>query len=381
MFDDFQGQRTGFNGLYTAITGGMQYRPVKDILIRPEVRFDYNGYSLPFENKHGIFTAAIDAIVRFLAAAGPPGVGPRRGNGLSRSDWVRDPWAGDPGPHTEVIRMSRTTRLMLGCGLAAVGALAPLAVGQDKKETVPPGTPVTITVTTAAAAPDVSISLDKREGHVTPNRSGCNHTGGGNIDVQQPSPDTLVVTMAGAAVAHGGPRMPASAALDFLLTQGFEVSIDNPKIKNVKLSMEARVVGFLRCSGTGSAEQSGSVGIGSASGQVLTVAVPPHSVSGCTSLGVNDKEGPVSASGIAAGKYCLTQQFHVGASMPKVFFPCKSPSAEFAPDPALNPPLDQRQGAVRRGQQEGPRVPGGRSRWRPTRRSKSRRSSPPGGVS
>ena len=64
-FDDFEGQRTGYEGLYTAVTVGCQYRPLKSVLIRPEVRYDYNGYSRPFEGKHGLVTAALDCIVRW----------------------------------------------------------------------------------------------------------------------------------------------------------------------------------------------------------------------------------------------------------------------------------------------------------------------------
>jgi Putative beta-barrel porin-2, OmpL-like. bbp2 len=65
FFDDFQGQRTAFAGLYTAVTAGLQFRPVKSIIIRPEIRFDYNADSRPFENKHGLFTAATDVILRW----------------------------------------------------------------------------------------------------------------------------------------------------------------------------------------------------------------------------------------------------------------------------------------------------------------------------
>ena len=38
-----------------------------------------------------------------------------------------------------------------------------------------------------------------------------------------------------------------------------------------------------------------------------------------------------------AGKYTLRQQFGVQASHPKKLLPCKAASAEFAPDPALDP--------------------------------------------
>lgn len=65
FFDDIQGQRTGFEGLYTAITAGLSFKPWKSIIIRPELRYDYNSESAPFEGKHGLFTAASDIILRW----------------------------------------------------------------------------------------------------------------------------------------------------------------------------------------------------------------------------------------------------------------------------------------------------------------------------
>lgn len=65
MFDDARGQRTGFEGLYTAITTGLQYTPVPDVILRPSIRYDTNNYSQPFEGKHFIWTGAMEAIVRF----------------------------------------------------------------------------------------------------------------------------------------------------------------------------------------------------------------------------------------------------------------------------------------------------------------------------
>ena len=65
LFDDFQGQRTGFKGLYAACTTGLSFSPRKAIVIRPELRYDYNIESRPFENKHGLFTAATDIIFRW----------------------------------------------------------------------------------------------------------------------------------------------------------------------------------------------------------------------------------------------------------------------------------------------------------------------------
>ena len=65
LFDDFQGQRTGFKGLYTALTAGLAFKPRRDVIIRPELRYDYNSDSRPFENRRGVFTAAADVIFRW----------------------------------------------------------------------------------------------------------------------------------------------------------------------------------------------------------------------------------------------------------------------------------------------------------------------------
>jgi hypothetical protein len=65
FFDDAQGQRTGFKGLYTAFTAGLAFRPRKSLILRPELRYDYNEESRPFEGHHGLFTAASDLILRW----------------------------------------------------------------------------------------------------------------------------------------------------------------------------------------------------------------------------------------------------------------------------------------------------------------------------
>jgi Putative beta-barrel porin-2, OmpL-like. bbp2 len=65
FFDDAEGQRTGFPGLYTDLTVGLSFRPRKPIIFRPELRYDYNDESRPFENKHGLFTATADVILRW----------------------------------------------------------------------------------------------------------------------------------------------------------------------------------------------------------------------------------------------------------------------------------------------------------------------------
>jgi hypothetical protein len=65
FFDDFQGQRTAFPGLYTALTAGVSIKLRRDVIFRPELRYDYNGESAPFQNHHGLFTATADLLLRW----------------------------------------------------------------------------------------------------------------------------------------------------------------------------------------------------------------------------------------------------------------------------------------------------------------------------
>jgi hypothetical protein len=240
--------------------------------------------------------------------------------------------------------------------LAAVaGVFLPVAFSADQAPTtpVPPGTPVNISVIPAsAAAPPVSFTLGPRQGHAMPSRAGCTHTGGGNIDVAQPSPDTVVITMTGVAVAYGFVH-DASASMRCELQQALEINFDNPKVKKAKLTMEGRVIGLLRsgCKGGTAAYDNACAALGtgpvavlpanapslslSIPASVLALTVPPHSVGGGENLSVNDHDGPVSAP-IIAGKYVLYQTFQVSAATPCGLLP-KAPSAEFAPDPALDP--------------------------------------------
>lgn len=201
-------------------------------------------------------------------------------------------------------------------------------VSAQEKAVVPNGSAVNITVTTGATPPPpVSITLHERHGHVTPVKGKCAHTGGGLIEVASPAPDTIIVTMNGAVVAN--------SAMQFDLEQCFEVSFDDPKVKKAKLTIEGRVIGLLRGERNGSAEYSEAcASILAAPVQIVTVCVPPHQVCGCESLAVNDHDGPKSLP-VLAGKYTLHETFSISAYTSSWI--CKRPSAEFAPDPALDP--------------------------------------------
>jgi len=246
------------------------------------------------------------------------------------------------------MKWSLRSRLAWHLALGLLCLTAPLARAQDKT-VVPQGGAINVTVTSGAApAPPVSITLYERHGHVTPVKGKCSHTGGGLIDVAQPSPDTVVVTMTGVAVAN--------SSMQFELEQIFEVSFDNPKVKKASLTVEGRVLGLLRGEPQGCARYAdacASIGVAGAElippstghapahlnvpvagAELVSLCVPPHSICGCDSLSVNDHDGPKKIP-VQPGKYVLHQTFTIAAE--SGCFLCKRPSAEFAPDPALDP--------------------------------------------
>lgn len=188
-------------------------------------------------------------------------------------------------------------------------------------------------------APSVAITMGTRRGQVTPCRQGFAHTGGGNIDVAQPSPDTVVITMNGVAVAGGHPSKSSVASLQFELDQCFDVVTDDPKLRRAKLVMDGRVIGLLRSHNRGGGTAQQGPGCAIVSGGPLIVGhlcVPAQSVACGSNLSLNAREGPIEMQ-IAPGKFSVRQTFSVNACHPISLWPCKAASAEFAPDPALDP--------------------------------------------
>jgi hypothetical protein len=221
---------------------------------------------------------------------------------------------------------SRWVRWLSG---AVLGLAAPLSAAlAQEKVAAPAGAAVNITVTAGTTPPPpVSLILHQRHGHVTPVKGKHAHTGGGLIDIVSPAPDTVVITMSGAVVANG--------SMAFDLDQLVEVSFDDPKLKKAKLTIEGRVVGLLRGEPLGCAEYTdASAHLGVASANLVGISVPTHSVCQRDSLAVNDHDGPYTVP-VLPGKYTLHQTFTIAAN--SRCRACKRPSAEFAPDPAIDP--------------------------------------------
>src|SRR5579885_1553952 len=154
------------------------------------------------------------------------------------------------------------------------------------------------TASARAEAPQTAavILLGPRQAEAAPERHGFTHTGAGNIEVSQPAPDTVVITMTGAAMAGPHPCQDSSASIPFELEQAFEISSHDPKAKRLKIVLDAHAVGALRShsayhcpNATGSAEvrvaRAAIVGCGA---EVAAIELTPHAVAG-TDLAINDR--------------------------------------------------------------------------------------------
>jgi hypothetical protein len=215
--------------------------------------------------------------------------------------------------------------------LAMAGAVVPLpllwAQPQDK---APPSAP-------APSGPAVSIVLKDRHGHANAERSGSTHTGGGNTDVAQPKDDTIIITTAGVAVAGPHPCCASSAAMNFDLTQNIEVVFGDKMVKKAMLTVDAQIVGLLRGDKHGGSASvcNGAAQVSAAGLSILALAIEGHSVAGGDNLSINDHKGPVRAP-VLAGEHSIYQTFRISAAHTQCLWG-KAASAEFAPDPALDP--------------------------------------------
>jgi hypothetical protein len=224
----------------------------------------------------------------------------------------------------------RTTGILIGAMAALAGLLAAsLSAGQSPPAAGPP--------------PPVQLLLGPGEGTATPQRNCCAHAGGGNVLVTQPAGDTIATSLTGVVVAKNGPLGGAVASYSFALNQDFEVIISDPKRPAAKLLMEARVVGLLRtpqccCAGpvaTAAISVPAHAAVRCGPHELLALTLPARSASAGENLSVYNREGPVCML-VAPGKYTLHEVFGMEAVGGKWACLCKGPSAEFAPENALD---------------------------------------------
>jgi hypothetical protein len=194
----------------------------------------------------------------------------------------------------------------------------------------------------APSGPAYQIVQRSRTAEVTPMRNKNAQTGGGSILVEQPEPNTLVVTMAGAAVA-GSDCHAWSAAMDFKLEQELEIIPTRTGVRPPRIGMMARVIGTLqttegckctKCCG-GAEQDAGVASLTTGETGLLTVTVKPSAVGCGQELAVNHRDGPVECTA-GPGCYHLAASFRIAANQTKGVFYRQAAVADFDPAPQLD---------------------------------------------
>ena len=218
-------------------------------------------------------------------------------------------------------------RALLLAGFAA--AVSPVALFSAD----PPASP---------AGPAYQIVLRSRTAVATPNRTKDAQTGGGSIMVEQPDPNTIVVTMGGSAVV-GSDFHGSSAEINFDLEQDLDIIPTRKGIRPPRIGMVGRVVGTLQVTdpgkhmkGCGTADQGpASACLTSGGTSLLSLSVKSTAAGNGNESSVNLREGPVEAPA-ATGAYRLSGSFRIGASQGKGVWHRQYAVADFDPAPQLD---------------------------------------------
>jgi hypothetical protein len=160
--------------------------------------------------------------------------------------------------------------------------------------------------------------------------------------VEQPEPNTIIVTMGGSAVA-GSDCHASSAGITFDLAQDLEIIPVRRGVRPPRLGMIGRVVGTLQvtdpglcCKPCGSAEQGPAAACLAVGGtSLLTVGVKPSAESCGQESSINFRDGPFEAVA-APGQYHLSSSFRIGVSQGKGVFHRQASVADFDPAPQLD---------------------------------------------
>jgi hypothetical protein len=202
--------------------------------------------------------------------------------------------------------------------------------------------PAAVLAADPPAGPAYQIVLRSRHAEATPTRLKDAQTGGGSIVVEQPEPNTIVVTMGGSAVV-GSDCHGSAAGIDFHLEQDLDIIPTRTGVRPPRVGMVGRVVGTLQVTdpgkcgkACGTAEQGPAAAcllLGGTS--MLSIDVKPSSVVCGQESSINYRHGPVE-SPAAVGSYCLTGSFHIGVTQGKGVWNRQYAVADFDPAPQLD---------------------------------------------
>jgi hypothetical protein len=202
--------------------------------------------------------------------------------------------------------------------------------------------PVAVHAADPPAGPAYQIVLRSRHAEVTPTRTKDAQTGGGAIVVEQPEPNTIVVTMIGSAVA-GSELHRSAAGIDFNLEQELEIIPTRTGVRPPRVGMVGRLIGTLQVTdpgkcgkACGTAEQGPATACLALGGtSLLSVNVKPSSVVCGQESSINYRHGPVESTAVV-GSYCLTGSFHIGVTEGKGVWNRQAAVADFDPAPQLD---------------------------------------------
>jgi hypothetical protein len=202
--------------------------------------------------------------------------------------------------------------------------------------------PVAVHAADPPAGPAYQIVLRSRHAEATPTRTKDAQTGGGYVVVEQPEPNTIVVTMGGSAVA-GSDCHGSTAGIDFNLEQELEIIPTRTGARPPRLGMVGRVVGTLqvtdpgRCGKScGTADQGPAAACLTIGGtSLLSVDVKPSSVVCGQESSINYRHGPVECPAVV-GPYVLTGSFHIGVTQGKGVWNRQAAVADFDRAPQLD---------------------------------------------
>jgi hypothetical protein len=207
--------------------------------------------------------------------------------------------------------------------------------------------PVAAFAQDSPAGPSYQIVLRSRQAEVTPNRTREAQTGGGAILVEQSEPNTIVVTMRGAAVA-GSECRGGSASLDFNLQQDLDIIATRKGLRPPRIGMVGRVVGTLQvtdpngclrlagCKSCGNADQGPAAAtLSTGETNLLTLNLQPAAASCGQELAINNREGPVEAQA-NVGSYRLSSTFRIGVTQGRNVWNRQAAVADFDPAPQLD---------------------------------------------
>jgi hypothetical protein len=202
--------------------------------------------------------------------------------------------------------------------------------------------PAAVRAADPPAGPAYQIVLRSRHAEATPTRSKDAQTGGGYVVVEQPEPNTIVITMGGSAVV-GSECHGSSAAIDFNLEQDLDIIPTRAGVRPPRLGMVGRVVGTLQVTdpgkcgkNCGSAEQGPGAACLTLNGtSLLSVNVKSSSVVCGQESSINFRHGPVESTAVA-GSYCLTGSYHIAVSQGKGVWNRQAAVADFDRAPQLD---------------------------------------------